>query len=82
MFELKGRTWVGREANNLGASKAVTIVALWTNKEGRCIGGRVPPTLETCEVYILQHRKAFRERCDDNSVSAIVHEGRGRFAVR
>jgi hypothetical protein len=33
------RTWVGSEADYLGASKAVTVVALRTNKEGRDVGG-------------------------------------------
>jgi hypothetical protein len=48
-----GRTWVGSEADYLGTSKAVTVVALWADKEGRRIGRRVPPTLETREVYVL-----------------------------
>ena len=50
----RGRTWVGGEADYLGTSKAVTVVALWTNEEGRDVGGRgIPPTLEAGDVYVL-----------------------------
>lgn len=52
-----GRTWVGGKADYLGTSKAVTVVALWTNKEGRDIAGRgIPPALETGNVYVLSER--------------------------
>lgn len=52
------QTWVGREADYLGTSKAVTVVALWTFKEGRDIGGRdIPPTLETGNVYVLSEKR-------------------------
>ena len=48
------RTWVGSEADYLGAGKAVTVVALWTDEEGRDVDGRgIPPTLEAGDVYVL-----------------------------
>lgn len=48
------RTWVGGEADYLGTSEAVSVVALRTNKEGRDVGGRdIPPTLEAGDVYVL-----------------------------
>jgi hypothetical protein len=54
MCEMWGRTWVGSKADYLGTSKAVTVVALWTNKEGRDVGGRgIPPALEADDVYVL-----------------------------
>jgi hypothetical protein len=49
------RTWVGGEADYLGAGKAVAVVALRTNEEGRDIGGRdIPPPLEAGDVYVLE----------------------------
>jgi hypothetical protein len=51
------RTWVGSEANDLGASKTIMVVTLGTNKEGRSIGRGVPPSLETGEVYMLFKEK-------------------------
>ena len=51
-------TWIGREANNLGASKAVMIVALRTNKKGGSIGRSVPPALKAGEVYVLIAKNA------------------------
>lgn len=54
---MRGRTWVGSEADYLRTSKAVTVVALWTNKEGRDVGGRtIPPTLEAGDVYVLSEK--------------------------
>ena len=47
------RTWVGGEADNLGASKAITVVTLRANEEGRGICRGVPPSLKTSEVYVL-----------------------------
>jgi hypothetical protein len=59
-----GRTWVGSEADYLRASKAVTVVALRTNKEGRDVGGRIiSPTLEAGDVYVLS-ASVLRVRCD------------------
>lgn len=63
------RTWVGSETDYLGTSKAVTVMALWTNKEGRDIGRRgIPPALETGDVYVLFRKVIFqarwRWRCD------------------
>jgi hypothetical protein len=46
-------TWVSGEADNLGASEAVMVVALGTNKKGGSIGRNVPPALEAGEVYVL-----------------------------
>jgi hypothetical protein len=55
-----GRTWVGGKADYLGTSKAVTVVALRTNKEGRDIGCRgIPPTLEAGNVYVLSRKSVF-----------------------
>jgi len=47
------RTWVGGEADNLGASKAITVVTLRANEEGRGVCRGVPPSLKTSEVYVL-----------------------------
>jgi hypothetical protein len=51
--ENMGRTWVGGEADNLGASKAIMVVTLRTDEEGRCICRGIPPSLKTSEVYVL-----------------------------
>jgi hypothetical protein len=60
-----GRTWVGGEADNLGASKAITVVTLRTDEEGRGVCRGVPPSLKTSEVYVLfrsKKKKKERER--------------------
>ena len=54
VFGIMARTWVGGEADNLGASKAITVVTLRTNEEGRGVCRGVPPSLKTSEVYVLQ----------------------------
>ena len=65
-----GRTWVGGKADNLGTGKAVTVAALWTNKEGGEICRGISPTLKTGDVYVLSEKRFFfqkreRERnCD------------------
>jgi hypothetical protein len=57
-------TWVGSKAYYLGARKAVTVVALWTNKEGRDVGGRdIPPTLEAGDVYVLSEKAFLKAIC-------------------
>jgi hypothetical protein len=64
-----GRTWVGGDADNLGASKAITVVALRADEEGRGVCRGVPPSLKTSEVYVLlfvlPHQREFflREGC-------------------
>jgi hypothetical protein len=59
-----GRTWVGGKADYLGTGKAVTVAALWTNKEGGDVGwGGVPPTLEAGDVYVLSEK-----RCNDDAM--------------
>ena len=56
-----GRTWVGREADDLCASKAIMVATLRTDEEGRRIGRGVPPPLETGDVYVL-----FEKEGNDN----------------
>ena len=51
-------TWIGSEADNLGASEAVVVVALRTNKKSGSIGRGVPPALKASDVYVLIARNA------------------------